>query len=150
MKGNHRRQPFVPTVPVARNLGGACSSEVSSSARGRSSESRGMTERSASISRRRRKVSISFSRKTTFTSFTLTSSEDLCRCRDIRQGQIYMPNPAPALSTLAANMHQGSLVSAEPSRPLLRTTESLFLRTHVCGHHLQVSRTHLRCPEGQP
>jgi len=36
---------------------------------------------------------ISFSRKTTFTSFTLTSSEDLCRCRFIiRQGQINMPN----------------------------------------------------------
>src|SRR2546428_4013361 len=80
MKGNRRRQVFLPAVPVARNLGGACSTEVSSSARGRSSESRGMTESSASISRRRRTMSISLSRKTTFTSFTLTSSQDLCRC----------------------------------------------------------------------
>src|SRR2546421_10925851 len=91
MKGNRRRQLFLPAVPVARNLGGSCSSEVSSSARGWSSESRGMTESSASISRRRRTMPISFSRKTTFTSFTLTSSEDLCRCRFIiRQGQINM------------------------------------------------------------
>ena len=76
MKVNRRRQPFLPAVPVARNLGG-CSSEVSSSVKGRSSESSGMAERSASISRRRRTMSISFSRKTTFTSFTLTSSESL-------------------------------------------------------------------------
>src|SRR2546423_3810031 len=76
MKGNRRRQPFHPAVPVARNLGG-CSSEVSSSVRGRSSESSGMAKRSASISRRMRTMSISFSRKTTFTSFTFTSSEDL-------------------------------------------------------------------------
>ena len=87
MKGNRRRQPFLPAVPVARNLGGG-SSEVSWSARGRSSESSGMADRSASISRRRRTMSISFSHKTTFTSFTLTSSEDLCRCRfNIRQGK---------------------------------------------------------------
>jgi len=76
MKGNRRRQPFLPAVPVARNLGG-CSSEVSSSLKGRSSESSGMAKRSASISRRMRTMSISFSRKTTFTSFTFTSSEDL-------------------------------------------------------------------------
>ena len=57
-----------------------------------------MAERSALISRRRRTMSVSFSRKTTFTSFTLTSSEDLCTCRfNIRQGQIYMANPGTSI-----------------------------------------------------
>src|SRR6202158_2225455 len=70
MKRNRLRQPLGSVVLVAGNLG-ACKSEVVSSAGGWSSEeSKGMLERSASISWRRRAKSISFSRNSSLTSFT--------------------------------------------------------------------------------